>query len=174
MRYLALAVALAVTSPSAAQGLEAECATSFPARLQDAKQALAQWADDHEAYVEARPLVEYFELHCHFLTERERAARKVDDENAFVCDAPKPKGLTPELVLRYSVEPSIGLYQTHAAANNQCLELDRAARIGLVFTGAEDLADVGHRLLALCYGDDRPRCVTARAAIEAARAKGKL
>jgi hypothetical protein len=169
VKYLSLVIALVVASPAAAQSLEAECASSFPARLQDAKQALAQWDDDHPRYIKARPLVEYFEGHCRFLSDRERAARKLDDANAFVCDAPKPKGLTAELVLRYSVEPSIGAYQAHAGANNRCLELDRGTRVALVFTGAEDLDDVARRLLAMCYGDERPSCERARASLAAAK-----
>lgn len=36
------------------------------------------------------------------------------------------------------------------------------------------LADVGHQLLAMCYGDERQKCKDARAAFDAARAKGKL
>lgn len=174
MRCITLAIALAVVSPAAAQGLEADCSASFPARVQDAKRALEQWNAEHAAYVEARPLAEYFEAHCRFLSALERAARKLDDANAFVCEGATPKGLTAELVLRHSVEPSIAVYQAHAAANNRCLELDRRARVGLVFTGAEDLADVAHRLTVMCYGDERPSCAKAHAALEAARAKGKL
>lgn len=174
---LVLVAALWV-APALAQAPAAQCASTFPARLADAKQAVAAheaWLHEHE---KARPAVEWFEAHCHFLSELERAVRKLDDPNAFVCDPKakgRPKQLTAELVLEHSLEPNVGSFQAdqHHDLNNRCAELDQAARVGLVFGELELKWLVAHKLEVSCYGDDSERCVQARATIAVARAKEK-
>lgn len=152
------------------------CAESFPARLADAKQAVASFETFQRRYAEARPALEWFEAHCHFLEELDRVVRKVDDPNAFVCDPKakgRPKNLTAELVLEFSVQPNVGAFQAdqHHDLNNRCSERDQAARIGLVFGAGSEKDQVFHRLLVICYGDERPACVKARETIAAARTK---
>lgn len=161
-RAALIAALLALASGARAQD---RCASSFPARLDDAKRAVVAYADELERFDAARPAVEWFGTHCRFLNALERAARKVDDANAFVCDASKPAGLTAELVLRYTVEPSVGSFQLEHGANHRCLESDRAARVALVFVRPSPL----EQLAILCWDSGTPRCVAARAA--AARAQ---
>jgi hypothetical protein len=168
MTRAALAALLVLLAAAGTARAQDSCAASFPARLADAKLALVAWADAIEAFDAARPRVEWFEAHCRFLSPLERAVRKLDDANAFVCDARKPAGLTADLVIRYSVAPSVGVYQAEHGENHRCQVADRAARIGLVFVEPSLL----ERLAVLCWDNDTPRCVTARAAIDAARAKG--
>lgn len=170
---LLVLAACAVHFPVLAQDT---CAETFPVRLEDAKQAVAKNETFQRRYAEARPALEWFEAHCRFLDELERVARKLDDPNAFVCDPKakgRPKNVSADLVLEFSVEPNVGSFQAdqHHDLNNRCFERDQAARIGLVFGAGSALEQVAHRLLVTCFGDDRPSCVKAREAIAAARAK---
>jgi hypothetical protein len=179
VRLVLLALVPLVVAPVLAQGPASECAASFPARLADAKEAVASFETFQRRYAEARPALEWFEAHCRFLEELERVVRKADDPNAFVCDPKakgRPKNLSAELVLKFSVEPNVGSFQAdqHHDLNNRCVERDRSERIGLVFGAGTKLEQVAHRLLVVCYGDDGPSCVKARESLAAAKAKGKL
>lgn len=170
---LLVLAACAVHFPVLAQDT---CAETYPARLADAKQAVARFETYQRRYAEARPALEWFQAHCRFLDELERVVRKLDDPNAFVCEQAKgrPKNLSAQLVIEFSVDPDVGSFQAdqHHDLNNRCSERDAAERIGLVFGAGSELDQVRHRLLVVCYGDDRPACVKAREAIGAARATG--
>lgn len=179
-RLVLLVLVALVAAPALGQSpAAAECAATFPARLADAKQAVTAFEGYMQSYQKAKPALEWFEAHCHFLSELERTVRKLDDPNAFACDPKakgRPKDLRAELVLEYSVEPNVGAFQAdqHHDLNNRCSELDQAARIGLVFGAGPLIEQVAHRLLVACYDDERPSCVKARESIAAARAKGKM
>lgn len=156
MKLLALLGLLTVVGTVRAD--DAECAATFPVRLADAQHAVLE----HEAfmveYEKARPAVEWFEAHCRFLNELELAARKVDDPNAFVCDAKakgRPKNLTAELVMTYATIPSSSSYQEHWGPDNRCEASDRAARIRLV--GLDEL-DVAGKLRLFCFGRSSEKC----------------
>jgi hypothetical protein len=148
-----------------------DCARSFPARLADAKAAVAAHAAHQKRYEAARPAVEWFEAHCRFLTELERAVRQADDPAAFVCD-PKAPGRPASLnrtIVQYAVQPTIGQWQKRHGENHLCLEQDRRERIGLVFAALTDI----ERLELLCWDDPRERCVKARETIRKVRAKAR-
>jgi hypothetical protein len=167
MNIILLVVALLVTSTAAAQ----TCEETFPGRLADAKQAVAQYETHMKAYAEAKPALEWFEAHCRFLEELERVVRKEDDPNAFVCDPKakgRPKSLTAELVLTFSTLPTVGSYQERSGDNYRCETDDKAKRISLVLIDPSPLV----KLELMCWGDEREKCVKARADIAAARAKG--
>lgn len=174
---LALVVLVALVAVQAlAQAPAEQCAATFPARLADAKQAVVAFETYQRRYAEARPALEWFQAHCRFLDELERVVRKLDDPNAFVCDPKakgRPKNLSAQLVLDFSVEPNVGSFQAdeHHDLNNRCTELDEAERVGLVFGAGTEKDQVFHRLLVICFGDERASCVKAREAIAGARAK---
>lgn len=175
VRLVLVVLVALVAAPAVAQSpAAAECAATFPARLVDAKQAVTAFEGNMQRYQKAKPALEWFEAHCHFLSELELAVRKLDDPNAFVCDPKakgRPKGLTAELDLEFSVEPNVGAFQAdqHHDLNNRCSELDQAVRIGLVFGSGTERDQVAHRLLVVCFGDDRPACAKARETIGARR-----
>jgi hypothetical protein len=125
------------------------------------------------AYEQARPALEWFEAHCRFLTKLERVVRKLDDPNAFVCDPSakgRPANLTSALVLEYSTLPSQMYFQTMQGSNHVCKAKDeRAGRVALAFHDLTDMQIVE----LLCYGDERPACVEARANIAKARSEGQ-
>lgn len=177
MLVRAVLLLLLISSPAAAQA--ERCAESFPARVADAKEAVFEYRAYLEQYEKARPAVEWFEAHCRFLTEREIAIRKLDDENAFVCDPKakgRPKRLTSELVLRFSVLAPISDFQDDAfhGENHRCLERDRAERVGLVFGPRAEGLDRLEQLLdeqeVMCWDDPRAPCVKARESMPAKRA----
>jgi hypothetical protein len=150
-----------------------ECAQSFPARLADARQAIvaASKATDEWKRIGAAAKWEWFGEHCRFLSELENAIRKNDDPNAFVCDTTKgrPKGLTSKFLMTYPQDPpAVTDYEERAADDQTCAEYDTAERVALVFASP---ASSGQRLEVLCFNDDRPACVDARAQFEAAKAK---
>jgi len=152
----------------------AECAESYPARLADAKTGLAQYDSYMIEYRKAQPAVEWFALHCRFLTELEIAIRQVDDPNAFVCDPSargKPKGLTSELILNYSTEPTTTTFFTRQGDNNLCERADRqAGRMVLTFGPLSKVEFIE----ALCYQDEGPSCLKVRETIAKLREKGKV
>jgi len=173
MKYTLVLLVLSIV-PVVAQA--DECSETFPARVADAKQAIVRFEAFSKDYEQARPALEWFEAHCRFLGELERVVRKLDDPNAFVCNPKakgRPKSLTAELVMTYSVAPDVGSFQSDAFhdLNNRCLELDQAARVGLVFGAISEKERLAQRLEVACYGDDRPECVKALEAIAAWRAK---
>lgn len=179
MRLLVVLLGL-VASPCLAfaqeapdEALAARCANSFPDRLADMRQAIAAYSSHHTDFEKsgAKTALEWFEAHCRFLTPEEIAIRKRDDENAFVCD-PKAKGrprnLTSELVLRFSTEPTFNSFQSRRSANDECFAPDREERITLAY---DALPAPREQLEILCFGDERPICVKARAAAAAAEAR---
>lgn len=159
--------ALAAPALAAPPELPAECAASYPERLVDAQHAIAEQA----AYmVEWRRVMPWFEQHCRFLTELERAVRKVDDPAAFVCDTNKgrPRELTSRYVAEHSAPADVVLFQEIVGDNDRCAPYDVAdGRPVLVLrdpTPAQTLA-------VICYASSRPSCVAARKAIEGATAR---
>lgn len=135
-----------------------ECSETFPARLKDAQHAVLKRDSFLDEYAKARTVLEWFEAHCRFLTERELAARKLDDPLSFVCDAKakgRPKNLTAELVMTYSTIPPTSAYQEHFGADVRCEASDRATRIQLM--SLDDL-DVAGKLRLFCYGRSDERC----------------
>lgn len=151
---------------------EATCAATYPARLADAKTGLAQYNTYMREAEKARPAVEWFSLHCRFLTELEITVRHIDDPNAFVCDPAargKPSNLTSELILNFSTLPTTMTFQTRQGENHMCSAADeRAGRMVLAFGELTDIQVVE----ALCYEDDRPSCVRVRETIAKLKAKG--
>lgn len=170
---VAFAVSLstvALAEPPAAE--PATCAATFPARLADAKRAVAVYEDHLRRYKAARPAVEWFEANCHFLSELERAVRKERDLNAFVCRTQKgrPKGLTAELVLELQAMPPLGSFLADEwfGVDHRCLDEDSLQRVGLIL--GPDHGPI-ERLELLCWDDASERCDKAREAIAAARAR---
>jgi hypothetical protein len=149
-----------------------ECASTFEARLADAKRGLALYKAHMREYEKARPALEWFEAHCRFLNELELAIRKLDDPNAFVCDpgaGKRPKGLTSELVITYSTLPSQMTFQERQGENHMCERKDARDRIALTF---HDLTEI-EIIEVLCYADERPACVQARENIATLRKQGQ-
>jgi hypothetical protein len=151
----------------------AECAQSWPTRLADAKQALVAAGRAQADKVAANKLA-WFDQHCRFLNPLEIAIRKLNDPNSFVCDTQKgrPAGLTSSFVLDHQGGLALGDVQELLADDRVCEPFDDAERMSLVMNDSNtDAASVGQRLAVLCYDDDRPKCVQARASIAAWRAK---
>ncbi|HEX7476324.1 MAG TPA: hypothetical protein VF331_00815 [Polyangiales bacterium] len=148
-----------------------QCRASFPDRLADARQALAAFDAAQQAYKAAANAAEWFGVHCRFLSELEIAIRKLDDPNSFVCDTRvgRPKRLTAEIVSDGQAEPVLRAYQDRANDDDACAALDAAERMSLVEPEQGALARTAFRIELLCYGDERPSCVKARAAIAAKR-----
>lgn len=146
----------------------AQCSESFPARLADVKRAMVEHATYETEYARAMP---WFYAHCRMLSELEIAVRKLDDQNAFVCDSAKgrPKGLTGPYVAEHSVRLGIPSFETVALRNlnDECAEHDARERVSLVLYEAP----MARVLDVVCYQDERPSCVAARAALAAALAR---
>jgi hypothetical protein len=162
----------AVSQPAPTQA--ARCAESFPARHLDAKKAIVA-RDNHLEELEkngTRAAIDWFNAHCRFLSPAEIVERKLDDENAFVCD-PKAKGrprkLTSALVIEYSTDPPYGEFQEHRAENGECFMHDQAERIVLVF----GTLSVRQKLEVLCFNDDRASCMKVRKDFAEADARAK-
>ena len=168
---LALITLFALTAPALAAPpeLPAECAASYPERLVDAQHAITEQAAYMADWQRAMP---WFEQHCRFLTELERAVRKVDDPAAFVCDTSKgrPRELTSRYVAERSAPLDVVIFQEIVHDNDRCAPYDTAeGRPPLVLrepTAAQTLA-------VLCYASSRPSCVEARKALEAASARAE-
>jgi hypothetical protein len=158
-------------SPAAAQ----TCEESFPARLVDAKDAVAKYETHMRLYTEAKPALEWFEAHCRFLEELERVVRKEDDPNAFVCDPKakgRPKNLTSELVLTFSTLPTVGSYQERSGDNYRCEADDTAKRIVLIDPVLDPKLSLAWRLEVMCWEDQREKCTKVREMVAQLRAKG--
>lgn len=155
------------------QDADARCDATFAERLADAKKALTEYGQYTRQCGAAQPKIDWFNAHCRYLSKLEIAIRKLDDENAFVCDKKKPQGLTTELLLQCaSAEPTLGSFQDFGSENMMCAARDGAQRVSLFLTGNESkLEAVIAQQQILCYGDERPSCIKARAAIAAVRAK---
>jgi hypothetical protein len=171
MKRLALALitlfALTSTALASPPELPAECAASYPERLVDAQHAITEQAVYMAEWGRVMP---WFDQHCRFLTELERAVRKIDDPAAFVCDTRKgrPAELTSTFVAEHSGPADVVLFQEIVGDNDRCAPFDVAeGRPPLVLrdpTPAQTLA-------VICYASARPSCVEARKAIEAATAR---
>lgn len=170
MKHVLSAVVVLCCTSAARADLPTACAESFPARLADAQRALRAYEAYQRQYDAAQPAVLWFEANCHFLSELERAARREDDLNAFVCRTKKgrPKSLTAELVAEFQTHAPFTsfLADEFHGPDHQCLEEDRAQRVGLLL---RDDASPIERLELMCFGDASERCERARAAIAAAR-----
>jgi len=171
---------LAAAEPAPAEQLEpvsahdAECAASFPERLADAKRAYSEHVRYEQRYESsgARAKLEWFDAHCRFLSELERAVRKLDDPNAFVCDPKakgRPKGFTDYMEVAALAPPPYSDLQGNRSENYACDESDKKHRIGVILQ--ENMTQLEQLELA-CYQDARPMCVSANEAIAKARAKG--
>lgn len=188
MRKSALVAMLLSAAPAAAQMPEYEvqatpqaCAATYELRLQDARQGI----EARDRYIAERtkllPMFEWFREHCRYLTPLEIAIRKLDDENAFVCDTKKgrPKELTPEIVGEYA-DPASGIaFVEHYRTNSLCEALDVAAgRPSLVTFGAEPSDPLEKRQRAslrdidiLCWKVESEKCTKLRAAVAKFKAR---
>src|SRR4051794_39675383 len=103
-----IAIAGLVAAPALAEP-PAECRASYPERLADAQQAIAQQAGYMAEWERVMP---WFEAHCRPLTDLERAIRKIDDPGAFVCDTKKgrPRELTTAFVAAHSSPADVVLF----------------------------------------------------------------
>ncbi|HKO90620.1 MAG TPA: hypothetical protein VJU61_05685 [Polyangiaceae bacterium] len=176
--------ALLVTAQASADdaGLAAECARSFDDRAKSAQRDYRAWLQERaEARAEQKAfekaggpkLVEFFDNHCRFLSDLERAIRKIDEPNAIVCNKPKPKGLTLDIVAYGSVEYSEPrLHIAGDAANRRCQASDTAERFSLVFNpDGQDAESLIASQSLLCYADDRPSCKKAMPLVAQLKAK---
>jgi hypothetical protein len=177
----ALLVAAQATADDA--GGAAECARSFPDRAHSAQRDYRDWLREtaearaqKQAFEKANgpKLVEFFDAHCRFLNDLETAVRQLDDPNTIVCNAPKPKGLTVEIIAYGTVEQDEP--RLHIAAgdsdNRRCQASDTAERFSLVFDPAgQDAWTLIATQSLLCYGDGSPRCTKAMAQVAQLKAK---
>lgn len=168
MKYLAITTALvlaSITTVARAQDTS-KCQATFPARLAEAQQAIMQWdaqrkAEDGRAKSpqgkrEAQ-LVEFFSEHCRFLEEIEIIVRKLDDRNSFVCDAPKPKGMTSKLMVELmSVHPGVQDTGEHAYENVVCRDADPVSLA--ISSDNDDPANNARVALVQCYENDSKVC----------------
>jgi hypothetical protein len=113
-----------------------ECRDTYAERLEDAKRAItATLAELRERKrVGADAAISWFDAHCRFLSKLEIVVRKLDDENAFVCDTAKgrPAALTGAFLLRYMNSPPAGEFQARRAEDLACEPYDAAERESLV------------------------------------------
>jgi hypothetical protein len=163
---LCLFCALHVSASPPAPDLAAQCSGSYPARLADARNAIAE----HTRYMlERREVMPWFEQHCRFLSELERAIRKLDDPAAFVCESAKgrPKRLTTAFIAEHSQPVDVVILQEFFHADDVCEPHDLAAgRPSLVLR--EPTTE--RKLAVLCWGKEGDPCAQARAKF-AARAR---
>jgi len=175
MKLRTLAVfALVGAVATGAQADAATCAASYPERIAGVKQAIIEW----DAYTKERSkhlkALDFFDAHCRFLTELEVAIRKLNDPNTIVCKTEKgrPKDVTAEVITGYHLAASPQSFvEEHGFENHRCAAYDAAERLALVLP--EDL-NIGEQQELLCWGRDTPSCASSLAALEVARAKGKL
>jgi hypothetical protein len=160
----------------------AECATTFDARAAAAREDYAAWLREtaalraeQQAFVKAGgpKLLDFFNKHCRFLNKLEIAIRKLDDPNTIVCNAPKPKGLTADIVAFESAQDFIpGLHMREKYINERCQEHDAKERFSLVFDPeVKDAENLIAQQSLLCFKDERPKCKSAMASVAAVKAK---
>lgn len=137
-------VASAVAEPpaSAARDLTPErCASSFRARLTDARAAITA----HQKFREAgRHALAWWSEHCHPVSESEDGANRQDDAS-FACDTQRgrPPGLTPTKVREYMSDRDIASFQKRLQENQSCLPSDP---VSLDLTGLDtDVLASDHR-----------------------------
>jgi hypothetical protein len=174
-----------VAAPEWAQPPAKKCAASFDDRLTETAQAIPAARKHHAEY---RRVMPWFYANCRILTELERAVRKLDDENAFVCKPAKgrPKELTQQFVDDHLDDNTILDFQDHASEDMSCSGRDVAARglsldmrdvVAGLDEGAtpEQSAIAGHHMMAIfCTvqtSDTSDQCVKLRAEIAAAASK---
>jgi hypothetical protein len=163
-------------------GLAAECAHTFADRAHGAQRDYRDWLREtsearaqQKAFEKANgpKLVEFFDAHCRFLNGLETALRQLDDPNTIVCNAPKPKGLTVEIVAYGSVEQSEPrLHIAGDSDNRRCQASDTAERFSLVFDpDGQDAESLIAKQSLICYASDKSYCPKAMAQVAQLKAK---
>lgn len=99
------------------------CASSFRARLTDARAAITA----HQKFREAgRRALAWWGEHCHPVSESEDEANRQDDATSFACDTQRgrPPGLTPAKIREYMSDRDIASFQKRAQESQACVSLD--------------------------------------------------
>ncbi len=167
MRWTMLIVVLGLLpATTRAQATAESCAASFPARLDDARQAVIQFRQFTQGYSRSMP---WFNEHCRLLEDAERIARHEDDPFAFVCDTRRgrPRELTTRYVAQYAgAIPTIAVLIHSSAETRACVPFDGRDRIPLLPESIEN--SVTMQLLVLCWGrDDNANCEGSRTQLDA-------